>query len=161
MEFTYKRLDLSHLNELLELSSRIYNQMPRKEFWGGISKDEFIINLTFPNYILGAFYNTRLVAFMNCYYPSANDFKHYEIFDAIPSNYIFLHGVMVDPDFRGNSLQYILGKKIIEENPNKSILATVHPDNIASKKNIERLGLKILKTMDVGYGYRHVMILEK
>lgn len=160
MEFDFRILTLNDFNMLSELINEIYEKMPRKEFWGGLSDEEIHLFLTKPNYILGAFYNDELVAFMCSYKPEKSDFNHYEM-DENPLEYEFLHGVMVKNEFRGNSLQYKLGKHIIDNSSRKYILATVHPENMASLKSLTNLGLKIIKTLDVGYGYRHVMILEK
>lgn len=159
-DFSYEILDLSRFNELINLVSDVYSKMPRKEFWGGLDENELRILFNKPNYVLGAFHNNKLIAFMSSYNPNINDLKDYGMDDFNPDDFIFLHGVMVHDEYRGNHLQEILGNKICEMTDKKYVLATVHPENIASIKSLEKIGLKIYKTMNVPYGYRHIMIKE-
>ena len=57
---------------------------------------------------------------------------------------------VVSPEFRGNSLQYKLlveAQRILKNGWNeleiRYLMATVHPENVYSLRNVERFGMKI------------------
>lgn len=156
--FTYKKLSLNDLNTLSELSNDVYNKMPRKEFWGGLTRDDFITLLTEPNFILGAFVNDLLVGFMCLYNPKDEDMIHYNLSNYDKSEIGFLHGVMVRCEFQGNGLQLKMSNIIEKLSNTKYLFATVHPENMASLKSLTRFGMEIIDTKNLSYGYRHLMI---
>ena len=73
-------------------------------------------------------------------------------------------GCMVSPKFRGNKLMYTIALELVElarKSSCKHIVATAHPDNLASTKSLEKLGMKNMLTMMKGEGYlRNIYLLD-
>lgn len=62
--------------------------------------------------------------------------------------------------YRGNGLQVRLGKEIYKNirGRYKTILSTVHPDNIASLKSLQKLGFRIYKEVELYGGLRRYIM---
>ena len=75
-----------------------------------------------------------------------------------------LGGSMVLPDYRGQNLMYDVNKKLLEvakENGIEYLVATVHPENIASNRSVLKLGMQKTATIVRTGGYlRNVYFLE-
>lgn len=156
--FTFRKLTIMDLKSLLSLSEEVYEKMPRQEFWGGLSKDDYLHLLTKPNFILGAFKDSTLAAFMCSYNPNEHDLIHYGLDNYKLDEISFIHGVMVKDEFRGNKLQFKLLTEIEKMVNKKYLFATVHPENIHSQRNFTDFGFKIIATKNLSYGYRNLMI---
>jgi hypothetical protein len=53
------------------------------------------------------------------------------------------------PEFRGHGLQYRLmdyAEKMLQTTGIKYLMCTVHPENVFSKRNVEKLGYRLVKT---------------
>lgn len=75
-----------------------------------------------------------------------------------------LGGSMVLPDYRGQNLMLDVNLKLIEVAKSMGIdyfVATVHPDNIASNRSVQKLGMQLKTTITRAGGYlRNVYLLE-
>ncbi len=63
---------------------------------------------------------------------------------------------MVHPDYRGNNFLYSINlqlKEIAEKKSIEMLLATIHPDNIASRKSFEKLGMQKQCTYKKSQGF--------
>ena len=68
---------------------------------------------------------------------------------------------VVEPGYQGYGLQYELfcrAEEIVKNKQMRYLMATVHPDNIYSFRNMEKLGMKtVLETKKYGGQRRYVM----
>lgn len=68
---------------------------------------------------------------------------------------------VVEPEYQGCGLQYDLfcqAEEIIKRKKMRYLMATVHPDNIYSLRNMEKLGMKaVLETKKYGGKQRYIM----
>lgn len=68
---------------------------------------------------------------------------------------------VVEPEYQGYGLQYELfcqAEEIVKNKQMRYLMATVHPDNIYSFRNMEKLGMKaVLETKKYGGKRRYVM----
>ena len=68
---------------------------------------------------------------------------------------------VVVPEYQGYGLQYELfcqSEAIVKNKQMRYLMATVHPDNIYSFRNMEKLGMKaVLETKKYGGKRRYVM----
>ena len=75
-----------------------------------------------------------------------------------------LGGSMVLPQFRGQHLMLDVNLKLIEVAKEMGInyfVATAHPDNLASNRSLEKLGMQLKTTVTRAGGYlRNVYLLE-
>ena len=74
---------------------------------------------------------------------------------------VALEIAVVEPEYQGYGLQYELfcqAEEIVKNKQMWYLMATVHPDNIYSFRNMEKLGMKvILETKKYGGKRRYVM----
>jgi RimJ/RimL family protein N-acetyltransferase len=75
-----------------------------------------------------------------------------------------LGGSMVLPEFRGQNLMLDINTKLISVAKEMGIdyfVATVHPDNIASNRSVQKMGMQLKTTITRTGGYeRNVYVLE-
>ena len=122
----------------------VVKNIPRPEFFIKINDEEekvlFNENLCI---VFGAFEKGKLVAASSLYFNQENDVSE---FLSLPSGECgeIAHSIVL-PKFRGNNLMLSLNKEILLEAQKlkiKYLLATAHPENIASNQSLLALGLK-------------------
>ena len=142
----FKQLTADNRTQLNKLIHNIEDSLDNKSFWlpiDAISRTHFLDNdWTIFN---GCFFNGYLVAasglFLNPheYYESAKQLKIEN------RNIAELGRLMVSPECRGSYLSFYTSRTLIDIAKQKGIdyiIATVHPDNIPSKKTLEKLGFE-------------------
>lgn len=156
--------DGKKLNELID---RIEFSIENKKWWLPIK--EVARNNFFNDewtYFLGMFVSENLIA------ASALFLNEYEYGDSLESiTHLDLNGTtaeigrcMVDPSYRGNNFLLILNKKLIEIAKDLNInnlIATIHPQNIPSKRSFEKLGfIKETTVVKSGDFSRDIYVLK-
>ncbi len=117
--------------------------------------------------MIGAFHDDRLIAFRAMLEPEIDE--HHLGVDAglaeseLPS-VLYSEVTNVDPEYRGNKLQQILGELLMEhvdKNRHRYVFATVAPFNIASLKDKFTLGMHII-SLETKYGnlLRYTMMID-
>ncbi|MCU7558568.1 GNAT family N-acetyltransferase [Macrococcus capreoli] len=110
-----------------------------------------------------ALVDDEVAAFRTMHVPDEDYLGPYAgIVNAQEEGLIYSDITIVDPDYRGLSLQRKLGEWLFEqfEQDYKVIMATVHPDNIPSLKDKFHLGMHIT-AMDKLYGGKLRFIFKK
>lgn len=113
---------------------------------------------------------TKTAAFLVVRFPGKaedNLGEYLELSDEEMQKVAHLEIAVVSPEFRGNSLQYKLlaeAQRILEHEWNEReiryLMATVHPENVYSLRNIERLGMKIAADV-IKYGGKRRFVMWK
>ncbi len=162
-----KRLDKSNQQDFINFNKIIRENLTNKEWFIPFSEEN--LKNTFSEdsslVVYGAFID-GVLACISLYDTNFDEFS--ELTKA--SNISFslkgaeLGGSMVLPDYRGQNLMYDVNLKLIEvakENGIEYLVATVHPDNIASNRSVLKLGMQKTATIVRTGGYlRNVYLLE-
>ncbi|MFC5590658.1 GNAT family N-acetyltransferase [Sporosarcina soli] len=151
------QLTTEQLPEILALQERVLGALTTGAFLQPLIEEEFLSILQGKGIMIGAYYKERLIAFRAMLEPEI-DAEHLGIDAGLRENelpkVIYSEISNVDPDFRGNGLQSLLGERIFQEVDTGRfhyICATVAPFNIASLKDKFGLGMEIV-ALKVKYG---------
>jgi len=159
----YKKILLEDKIQVENLIKQVTNNLVNKEFFIPIEEEEFLEFFDEKNCIVfGAFDNEKLVGiakldFLDKYLKelkdiiNLNDYKVAEL-----GRYLVLE------EYRNNGIMFNLQNLLIKEANNLKfnyIIATVHPENIASNKVIIKSGMQLNKTVFLNNGYyRHIYV---
>ncbi len=144
-EFVFKRCTEKDLSEIVKIQDEAFSLMDNKDILRKNSEEMLLSCLKEPHYTLGAFYNDELAGFVVLYFPEgeeiiSNSLIKVDANNKKDANYKLC---IVRDEYRGNSLQFLLGKRLDEYAKSKGVeilCATVSPDNPYSMNNILKLG---------------------
>jgi ribosomal protein S18 acetylase RimI-like enzyme len=152
------RLDLSHLDRLVELQKVVLDNMARKDHFTGLSVGEFENVLSDSGVTVGAFVREELIGFYSILFPGYSEDnlgKDIGIPEKYFSDVAHFEAAGVHPDFRGNSLQKIMTGICLEQamkiKPIKYICVTISPYNYPSLDHMFAFKLYI-RDLKVKYG---------
>ena len=156
-EVTIKELALRDLESIKELQEKVIASLEVASFLQPLSDEEFRFILNGNGSMIGAFHDDRPIAFRAMLEPEIDE--HHLGRDAgLPESelpfVLYSEVTNVDPEYRGNSLQRILGELLMEhvdKDHHRYVFATVAPFNIASLKDKFALGMHIIK-LEKKYG---------
>lgn len=158
-KFIIKECSEDNFISILELQEEAFKFLESPELLRKNTPEMLLSILKPPHVTLGAWYENELVAFSVLYFPN-NDAeeltKHLENVKCSNLKSANYKLCIVKKEFRGNSLQYELGVRLIEYAVNagvKLICATASPYNVHSINNIIRMGFVYNKTLKK-YGYK-------
>jgi len=152
-KFTIKKCSLTHLDDILLIQSKAFEDLPSANLLRKNTDQTLAECLSSPHVTMGAWYNDRMAAFSILYYPytdKENLSLSLEGIDVVGVKSANNKLCIVSREFRGNSLQYELGRRLeafAVASGTKLMCATVSPDNIYSYRNIIRLGFIYNKTL--------------
>ena len=141
----------------MELQEKVIASLNVASFLQPLSEEEFLFILNGNGSMIGAFHDDRLIAFRAMLEPEIDE--HHLGIDAglseseLPS-VLYSEVTNVDPEYRGNKLQQILGELLMEhvdKDRHRYVFATVAPFNIASLKDKFALGMHII-SLEKKYG---------
>lgn len=143
-----EKLSIESLNEIMELQDFIIEGIEDKQIFAKTTKEEFISYFNGNSYLLGIKLkdDDKLIALG--VYVNKGEHKgnygydlEYSRDDILKTGQIEI--TIVHPDFRGNKLQDLLCKRLIEvskENGDKYLTVTVSPYNPHSLNNFLKIG---------------------
>lgn len=111
----------------------------------------------------GAYDNNQLVGTAQLYLSENYVSKIKEILELKNSKVAELGGALVLEEYRNKGIIKNLLSILIEEAKDKNydyLVATVHPENIASNKAVLSTNAKIVKTVNLGEYLRNIYLLE-
>lgn len=161
----FKKITSEHKAELFALIEKVLSDIPAEHFIP-YEKWEYESMFDEENYapLYGAFDDEKLVGMAQLYVSQImmEDFKK----ELGLENYLVceLGGNLVLPEYRGQGITPTLQKmelKIARERGFDYIISKAHPNNPASKKSLEKVGLKYLKTMTVSGGFLRDLYMLK
>lgn len=152
MRFLIKEATINDIDEILKLKKDIWDKLENKE-WYVIdgTNGEFLNRLLKNNgLILKAINNNKIVGFLiihNCLKKESSIIQKLH-FENKVDKCVELSNGGVDIEYRGNNLYVEMAKKaeeiIMNRYNKKYILATVHPNNMASLKSLLKIDYKII-----------------
>lgn len=152
-DFEFKKCELCDLNEIMQIQKEAFEILPDLSLLRKNTIEMIRECLLPPHVTLGAWYQGALVAFSILYFPDEGEENLsycLEGIDVTGLKTVNNKLCIVRRDFRGNSLQYTLSKKLEEYAKAASanlICATVSSKNSYSMNNILRLGYTYNKTL--------------
>ncbi|UOB20335.1 GNAT family N-acetyltransferase [Macrococcus armenti] len=148
-----KFANCSHLKSIMKLQNLVKENITNKDMLVTLSEDEILENIGNKVLCICEIEDT-IVGFRSMHIPKNDYLSKY-----IPDTQISTHNIIysdisiVHPDYRGLGLQKKMGEWLFERIPEgyTIIMATVHPDNIASIKDKFHHGMHII-AKDFVYG---------
>ncbi|MFS0574670.1 GNAT family N-acetyltransferase [Sporosarcina sp. 179-K 3D1 HS] len=165
---TVRSLMIEHLDEILTLQQKVIAALTTDSFLQPLSAEEYSSILNGNGMMIGAFSGDELIAFRAMLEPDIEDEEHLGKDARLPKEdwhrILYSEITNVDPDFRGNGLQSILGNILLVEIDTTRyhyICTTVAPFNIASLKDKFSLGFQIVALKEkYGTLLRYIMMRE-
>ncbi len=152
------QLGTDHLDEILVLQQKVIASLTTGAFLQPLMQEEFLTILQGKGMMIGAYYEDRLIAFRAMFEPEVDEEGHLGLDAGVPmaelSTVIYSEISNVDPHFRGNNLQVLLGEILMQEIDTEKfryVCTTVAPFNIASLKDKFAHGMEIV-ALKVKYG---------
>ena len=160
-------LTVGHLDEILVLQQKVIASLTTGAFLQPLTQEEFLSILQGKGMMIGAYYEDHLIAFRAMLEPEIDEEGHLGVDAGVSmaelSKVIYSEISNVDPDFRGNNLQVLLGIIIMQEIDTQKfryVCTTVAPFNIASLKDKFAHGMEIV-ALKLKYGEKLRYILMK
>ncbi|MDW0117049.1 GNAT family N-acetyltransferase [Sporosarcina thermotolerans] len=145
-----RTLQIEDLNPIMKLQRKVIATLADSSFLQPLSEEEFLNILHGNGSMIGAFHDDELIGFRAMLEPEI-DGDHLGLDAGLGESklsYVLYSEVStVDPDYRGNGLQQILGKLLVDAidiHRHRYVFATVAPFNIASLKDKFALGMHIV-----------------
>lgn len=166
-EVIIRTLSQNDLTTIMELQEKVIASLTVASFLQPLSEEEFRYILDGNGSMIGAFHNDHLIAFRAMLEPEIDEHhlgKDAGLSDAELPTVLYSEVTNVDPAYRGNSLQRILGELLMENidrNRHRYVFATVAPFNVASLKDKFALGMHII-SLEKKYGnlLRYTLMID-
>ena len=162
---TYKSITSEYKDQLFALIDRVLSNIPDGHF---IPYEKWELESMFDeeNYapLYGAFDGEKLVGMAQLYVSQEMMAGFKKDFGLENYTVCELGGNLVLPEYRGMGITTTLQKmelEIAKERGFDYIISMAHPDNIASCKTLEKVGLKFYKTMSVANGFLRNLYMLK
>lgn len=156
-EVTIRSMTLDDLESIMDLQEKVIATLTVTSFLQPLSEEEFHFILNGKGSMIGAFHESRLIAFRAMLEPEIDEHhlgKDAGLPDVELPSVLYSEVTNVDPEYRGNSLQRILGELLmqnIDTARHRYVFATVAPFNIASLKDKFALGMHMIR-LEKKYG---------
>ncbi len=142
---------------LLNFQNSIINEMPNKEFFKPLTKEEFLKPIKEKDNVYILKHNNEIIGL---FVATCNIDDLLEEYKLKKDNYLLIDSIMIKKEYRGSKLQ----KQILKYLYNKAkemninyIVATVHPNNIYSLNNFIEERYKKENLLTIHGGPRYIM----
>lgn len=147
------------------MSEVIYEALPSKELLIPMTEEEYDDTYTDENedVVYGIFEDDRLIATSSLLHDVRAYAINPELEEVLKHPCIEIGESMVLPAYRGNGLMLRLNTLIKEEAKRQGVhylLATAHPDNIASNTSLKHLGYEVIKEFTRAGKRRNLLVLD-
>lgn len=147
------------------MSDVIYEALPCKEMLIPMTEDEYDDTYTDENedVVYGIFEGDRLIATSSLLHDVRAYAVNPELEEILKHPCIEIGECMVLPEYRGNGLMLRLNNLIKEEAKRQGVqymLATAHPDNMASNTSLKHLGYMVIKEFTRAGKRRNLLALD-
>ena len=161
----YKKITKEYSDQLFALIDTVLSNIPEGHF---IPYEQWELDSMFDevNYapLYGAFDDGKLVGMAQLYVSQDMMSGFKKDFNLEKYTVCELGGNLVLPEYRGRGITSTLQKMELDlarELGFDYIISMAHPDNIASQKTLEKIGLKFYKTMEVAGGFLRKLYMLK
>ena len=144
--FCIRTCDRTHLNEILTMQEEAIAALPQPHLLNRNTPQLFETVLTAPNVTVGAFCGDTLAGFASLFHPQTHedDLSHTLETICVDGKKVANYKVtIVRAAYRGHGLQQRLEQELeryAKEQGVQVLCVTVSPDNLPSKRNIEKCG---------------------
>lgn len=149
-----------NIDEYIEFRKLVKQHMEHPEWLGDFSKDDLNIMLKEESIIWIYYLNIDPICSMMLIPSTEKDLRKFEI--DLNYNEVADYGPMfVNPKYIGNKLQYQMLKELDDyciQLGYKYAVATIHPDNIYSIKNLLKDDFKLIGKKEFTRGIRNIYI---
>lgn len=147
------------------MSEVIYKALPSKELLIPMTEEEYDDTYTDKNkdVVYGIFENDRMIATSSLLHDVRAYAINPELEEVLKHSCIEIGESMVLPEYRGNGLMLRLNNLIKDEAKRQGVkymLATAHPDNIASITSLKHLGYEVVKEFTRAGKRRNLLVLD-
>lgn len=165
MKFEFKEIEKKDEKQLMNLIKTVLDNLEKEEYFIPYEKWELesMFDKTYAP-LYGAYDNEKLVAMTQLYIREDFLEEYINILDLKGNRVCELGGNLVLPEYRGKGLITELMKlqsDLAKEMKFDYIISMAHPDNIASKKSLEKIGLKYVKTTTVNGKFLRDIYMKK
>lgn len=186
MEFRFRKAEEADLPVIMELMQEAKNGVPDSEWFEADGMDVVKRHICDEGFVLLAEYagedvdksakeceasvedesleDGRMAGFLIVRFPGKQEDnlgEYLKLSKEEMMHVAHLETAVVSSDFRGKQLQYRLfreAEKVLRETESRYLMATVHPENIFSLRNMEKLGMKkAVEVRKYGGKLRNVM----
>lgn len=164
--FVFKRVFKEDEKQVRDLVNNVFENIERKDFlipWTEEQMDRFFDEDY--SFLLGAYDNNKLIAMTQIFTQREIEQEYYDILN-IPKSKIIceLGGFLVLPEYRNKGIMTKLSKmscELINELNFDYIISTIHPENIASNKIVQKLGFELYDTLTTQSGFLRNLYWKK
>ena len=160
----YRKIDVSEKKDLEKLINEVLNGLERKEFFIPFTEEEIDIMFDDSKAITyGAYDNNNLIGNAQLYLSENYVGEIKEILELKDYSVAELGGALVLENYRNKGITKKLLAILIEEAKRLNwdyVIATVHPENIASNKAVSSTNAKVVKTTNLGEYLRNIYLLK-
>ena len=162
-----KRLGKEHQQDFINFNRIIRQNLANPKWFMPFSEENMTHTFDEGNTLVvyGVFVDGVLAA-ISLFDTNFEEFKELSLAVGIDLNKkgAELGGSMVLPQYRGQNLMLDINNKLVEVAKEMGIdyfVATVHPDNVASNRSVQKMGMQLKNTITRTGGYeRNVYLLE-
>ena len=161
----YKKVTKEYGDQVFALIDRVLSDLPENHF---IPYEQWELDSMFDdvNYapLYGAFDGDKLVGIAQLYVSQKMMDNFKKDYGLEKYSVCELGGNLVLPEYRGMGITSTLQKMELELAKKLGfdyIISMAHPDNIASQKTLEKVGLKFYKTTTVANGFLRKLYMLK
>lgn len=160
----YRKIEIKDKDNLKNLIDTVLDDLERKDFFIPFTDEE--IDMMFDSskvVTYGAYDNNKLVGTAQLYLSENYVEEIKEMLELKDSKVAELGGALVLKEYRNRGIIKYLLSILIEDAKNKNydyLVATVHPENIASNKAVSSTKAEIIKTANLGEYLRNIYLLK-
>lgn len=163
--YVLRILDESDLKAVMRLQSDLIAIMEKKELYVPIPEEEMLLLLAGDGEALGLFVENKLYAACSLLFRIAyqnNMARELNFSEEELSRVGQLELSLVDPDLRGQRLQYrmasILAERVKKRSQTRYLFTTVSPFNYPSIETVTSMGLQIARLCKMYYGWDRYVV---
>lgn len=164
--FEFKRICKKDEKQVTTLVNNVFKNLEREDFlipWTEEQMDRFFDEDY--SFLLGAYDGNKLIAMSQIFTPREIEEEYYDILNISKSKSICeLGGFLVLSEYRNRKIMTKLGEmscELINELNFDYIISTVHPENIASNKIVQKLGFELYDTLTTQSGFLRNLYWKK
>ncbi len=164
--FVFKRIFKEDEKQVRDLVNNVFENIERKDFlipWTEEQMNRFFN--TDYSFLLGAYDGNKLIAMSQIFTQREIEQEYYDILNISKSKSICeLGGFLVLSEYRNKGIMTKLSKmscELINELNFDYIISTIHPENIASNKIVQKLDFDLYGTLTTQSGFLRNLYWKK
>lgn len=156
-----EKLEIKDIDDYIRFVDNVKSSMSHKEWLGDFEKEDYKYLLSNGSMIYIWKYNNEIVASGMLIPATQKDLVKFNLKELDVEIVMDFGPEMVAQDYRGNGLQkdillYLLN--ICKNTGYKYAITTIHPENIYSISNVEKVGFKINGEVTLKRGQRLILV---